>query len=203
MACIIFPDYEGRNRKTFLGEETQKWLSRPISLAFFEERLYWLDQTFNTGSVSRYLSFSRNFSFVIFLNYLFVVLIYSAKTIGDPTPEILAQKLGTEVYDIKIFSSKNQQGTNACSINNGGCQEICLFNGKYTSCACEYGELDPQDQKTCLESSAFLLFSRISRLGIRKKIIFNFMNYFYFFDVIFNFTKKNFQRAFTYPMLPT
>ena len=91
------------------------------------------------------------------------------------------------MYDIKIFSSKNQQGTNACSINNGGCQEICLFNGKYTSCACEYGELDPQDNKTCLESSAFLLFSRISRLGIRKKIIFNFMNYFYFFDVIFNF----------------
>ena len=114
------------------------------------------------------------FEFPICYSNLRSFLISSAKTIGDPTPEILAQKLGTEVYDIKIFSFKNQQGTNACSINNGGCQEICLFNGKYTSCACEYGELDPQDQKTCLESSAFLLFSRISRLGIRKKIIFNF-----------------------------
>ena len=39
-----------------------------------------------------------------------------------------------------------------------------MFNGKFTSCACEYGELDPRDRKTCLESSAFLLYSRISRL---------------------------------------
>ena len=54
-------------------------------------------------------------------------------------------------------------GTNPCSINNGGCQDICLFNGKFTSCACEYGDLNA-DKKSCSESSAFLLYSRISHL---------------------------------------
>ena len=86
-------DYEGHNRQALLKDETTKWLSKPIGVAFFEGRLYWLDQTFNEGSVS------------------------SVSTVIDGGPELLAQELGHEVHDIKIFSSKNQQGTHLTVIN--------------------------------------------------------------------------------------
>ena len=79
-------DYEGQNREVLLKGQTAKWLSRPVDLAYFEGRLYWLDETFNSGSVS------------------------SVSTIINDNPEILAQKLGHDVHDIKIMSKKNQQG---------------------------------------------------------------------------------------------
>ena len=87
MSGLFSVDYEGQNRIVLLKGQTTKWLSRPVDVAYFEGRLYWLDEAFNSGSVS------------------------SVSTIVNDNPEILAQKLGHDVHDIKIMSKKNQQGT--------------------------------------------------------------------------------------------
>ena len=70
---------------------------------------------------------------------------------------ILKKSLDTEY--LLSFS-----GTNPCKLDNGGCAEICLFNGKNTICACSYGRINPKDGKTCIEHEAFVLFSRVSSL---------------------------------------
>lgn len=56
--------------------------------------------------------------------------------------------VGDSLKDIQIFSKKRQQGLNACAINNGGCQYLCLYNGSYPVCACPHGKITA-DGKTC------------------------------------------------------
>ena len=57
--------------------------------------------------------------------------------------------VGDSLKDIQVFSPKRQQGTNACANNNGGCAELCLFNGTYPVCACAHGYVAP-DGRSCL-----------------------------------------------------
>lgn len=60
----------------------------------------------------------------------------------------LAQNLGDSLKDILIFSKRKQNGTNPCVENNGGCEQLCLFNGTYPVCVCSHGRLTG-DGKTC------------------------------------------------------
>ncbi len=32
-------------------------------------------------------------------------------------------------------------GTNPCAVNNGGCEELCLFNGTAAVCKCAHGQV--------------------------------------------------------------
>lgn len=57
--------------------------------------------------------------------------------------------VGDSLKDIQVFSPKRQQGTNACAKNNGGCSELCLFNGTHPVCACAHGYVAP-DGRSCL-----------------------------------------------------
>lgn len=61
---------------------------------------------------------------------------------------VLAQNLGESLKDIQIFSKKKQNGTNPCVINNGGCEQLCLFNSTHPVCVCSHGRLTA-DGKTC------------------------------------------------------
>ncbi|KAL9703738.1 hypothetical protein quinque_007256 [Culex quinquefasciatus] len=71
---------------------------------------------------------------------------------------------GASVKDIKIFSSQKQQKTNACGINNGGCQELCLFNGTHPICACSHGKISQDDFKSCESYDSFLLYSKVAAI---------------------------------------
>ena len=88
---LFSTDYEGQNRQALLKDQTTKWLSKPISISFFEDRIYWLDQTFNRGSVASV-----------------------STTIITDSPELLAMNVGHDIHDIKILSDKNQQGLLFC-----------------------------------------------------------------------------------------
>jgi low-density lipoprotein receptor-related protein 1 (alpha-2-macroglobulin receptor) len=143
-SSLVSVNFDGGDRKSILESISSKWLSKPFGVAFFEGYLYWIDVTFNGGSVSK----------------------ISTKTEGRHLPDLLEDNLvsSSGLYDIKIYSSRGQRGTNPCAINNGGCEEICLFNGQRTSCACSHGKIDSNDGKTCVEHDAFILYSKISRL---------------------------------------
>lgn len=71
---------------------------------------------------------------------------------------------GNPMKDIKIFSSKKQQTTNACGMNNGGCEHLCLFNGTHPICACSHGKVSTKDYKTCEPYDSFLIYSRVSAI---------------------------------------
>ena len=50
--------------------------------------------------------------------------------------------------DLGIFSRGRQTGKNACGDNNGGCADLCLFNGTHPVCVCAHGKIG-QDGKSC------------------------------------------------------
>lgn len=96
---------------------------------------------------------------------------------------LLQHGLGDSLKDIHVFSKEKQKGTNPCAINNGGCQELCLFNGTQPVCACAHGKITSKDGKTCegaaflqrvakvtknlvavLDYDSFLMFSRVTRI---------------------------------------
>lgn len=62
--------------------------------------------------------------------------------------EELIQEFGEHPKDVQIFSESRHQGINICAKNNGGCQDLCLFNGTHGVCACAHGILGI-DGKTC------------------------------------------------------
>lgn len=62
--------------------------------------------------------------------------------------EELIREFGEHPKDVQIFSKSRHQGTNICGKHNGGCQDLCLFNGTHGVCACAHGIVGA-DGKTC------------------------------------------------------
>lgn len=54
---------------------------------------------------------------------------------------VLLPGVGDALKDIQVFAKARQQGTNPCADNNGGCSELCLFNGTHPVCACAHGKV--------------------------------------------------------------
>lgn len=55
--------------------------------------------------------------------------------------KVLLSGAGDSLKDIQVFTKARQQGTNPCALNNGGCSELCLFNGTHPICACAHGRV--------------------------------------------------------------
>ncbi|XP_052902166.1 low-density lipoprotein receptor-related protein 1 [Anopheles moucheti] len=127
-------DYDGNLKRLLLNGTSHN----PKSLDLFADSIYWADSRGNIYEAS----LSNVF------NYRTVV-------------EALEMSL---LKDIKIFSSRKQSKTNACGASNGGCQELCLFNGTHPICACSHGKISAADLKTCEPYENFLLFSRQSAI---------------------------------------
>lgn len=67
---------------------------------------------------------------------------------------VLLQGVGDSLKDIEIFSKAKQMGVNPCKFNNGGCAELCLFNGTHPVCKCAHGQV-AKDQKNCEGHTSF------------------------------------------------
>lgn len=128
---------------TYLGENKQillnHSLANPFALTVLDNMLYWIDTTHEHGSLKK--AHVDNLS-----NYT-----------------ILLKNAGDSLKDIQIYSSRKQTGSNPCSHNNGGCAELCLFNGTHGVCACAHGRLGP-DGHSCVEYDSFIMYSRVVRI---------------------------------------
>lgn len=60
----------------------------------------------------------------------------------------LATSVGDSIKDIIVVNSDTQIGINPCGMNNGGCDELCLFNGTHANCRCYHAQIDT-DGKSC------------------------------------------------------
>lgn len=69
---------------------------------------------------------------------------------------VLLKSVGDSLKDIEVYSKQKQKGYNPCRINNGGCAELCLYNGTHPVCHCAHG-LVSKDGKSC-EGSVLILY---------------------------------------------
>lgn len=56
-----------------------------------------------------------------------------------------------------MFSKLKQKGTNPCAVRNGGCAELCLYNGTHPVCACAHGKVG-SDGRSCEGILCFFVF---------------------------------------------
>lgn len=129
-------DYDGNRKEVMLNHS----LENPVALALFNQSLYWADNSHNRGSI-KMAPIGNLSSFVT-----------------------LTTNEGNSLNDLKIFSKEVQTGNNLCADNNGGCAELCLFNGTHPICACSHGQVSPTNGKTCDAYDEFLIYSRVTSI---------------------------------------
>ncbi|CAG0883349.1 unnamed protein product [Darwinula stevensoni] len=66
-----------------------------------------------------------------------------------------------QLKDIEVWSQSRQQGVNPCAKDNGGCQDLCLFNGTTVICQCAHGKV-AADGTSCRDHDVFILYSSVS-----------------------------------------
>lgn len=141
LGVLVSVRYDGTIRNSIL-HKLSRFLESPVSLVFHEDHLIWLDSNFMGGSISK----------------------IRVDTDHDQV-ERLYDHLGDSLYlhDIAIYCPSCEVGRNPCQLFNGGCEDICLYNGDQINCACQYGKV-ASDNKTCEDYQDFLLFSKVSSI---------------------------------------
>lgn len=132
---IMRADYDGTNKRAVFIKHN----SNPTGLELVNNWLYWSES--NAG----------NF------------LIKMAPK-NNPDEATILKEENVSIKDIKFFSVKKQTtGGNACGAYNGGCKELCLFNGTSPVCACSHGKV-AADGKTCEDYDTFLIYSKVNAI---------------------------------------
>lgn len=126
-------DYNGESKSIALNRS----LENTVALSIYDSKLYMADNSHQNGSVK-----------MAPIDDLFQI-----------QPILISYT--NRLCDLKIFSDKIQNGENPCAISNGGCEELCFFNGTHPICACSHGEVSPNDGKTCIPFDEFLIYSRV------------------------------------------
>ncbi|RXG68700.1 Low-density lipoprotein receptor-related protein 1 [Armadillidium vulgare] len=143
-----------------------------LSIDYTDDVLYFIDRDLKTlekmnidgSSRTPILNFdSKPSSVFVFEDYIYVAL--SDKSSGSLHvihKQTLKKKvLRSESSSLKsliIMSNNAQSGTNPCADENGGCSELCLFNGTAILCECFHGTIG-SDGRTCQDYDAFLMYS--------------------------------------------
>ncbi|XP_063218358.1 prolow-density lipoprotein receptor-related protein 1 [Bacillus rossius redtenbacheri] len=128
-------NYDGTDREVLL----EYTLDNPVALTVYEDTVFWIDISLDRGSIR------------------------SAPAGNLSDDSVLLQGLGDSLKDIQVFSRGRQRGSNPCAQGNGGCAELCLFNGTHPVCACAHGKV-AGDGKSCEDYDSFLLYSRVVRI---------------------------------------
>ncbi|XP_061081754.1 low-density lipoprotein receptor-related protein 1B-like [Conger conger] len=106
-----------------------------FSVAVFGAYIYWSDRAHANGSIRRGLK----------SNATAVVTLRSG--------------LGVNLKDVKIFNRGREKGSNPCARSNGGCEQLCFYQGRgRRSCGCAHGFLSPEGLR-CLRYEGYLLYS--------------------------------------------
>uniref|UniRef100_A0A671QVS2 Low density lipoprotein receptor-related protein 1Ab n=1 Tax=Sinocyclocheilus anshuiensis TaxID=1608454 RepID=A0A671QVS2_9TELE len=121
----------GENRELVLSNNNMDM----FAVSVFEDYIYWSDRTHANGSIKR--GNKDNATDMVYLR----------------------TGIGVQLKDIKVFNRARQQGTNICKVNNGGCDQLCLYSGNGNrTCACAHGML-AEDGRSCRDYDGYLLYS--------------------------------------------
>jgi low-density lipoprotein receptor-related protein 1 (alpha-2-macroglobulin receptor) len=77
--------------------------------------------------------------------------------------QTVRKDLGVTIKDLTIFSRDRQVGSNPCGNKNGGCEDLCFWNGTRPNCICAHGKLG-SNGKSCERKSKLNHLRRKARL---------------------------------------
>jgi len=56
--------------------------------------------------------------------------------------------IGVTIKDLTVYGRGRQNGSNPCGVRNGGCDDLCFWNGTNPVCVCAHGKIS-EDGKSC------------------------------------------------------
>ena len=123
---------------TFVSRVVVTNISSCAGVGVLGDFLYWIDSSYRHGSIIR------------------------ADRLTGSGHTIVRSDLGHYVENLAIFDSARQQPvpSNPCGRDNGGCAELCLFNGTSPVCYCSHGRTVNATQ--CANFDTFLAFSKVT-----------------------------------------
>ncbi|XP_002138212.3 prolow-density lipoprotein receptor-related protein 1 isoform X1 [Drosophila pseudoobscura] len=133
--ALMKVDYDGNLRQQLLNET----LNNPVALAKMGDYLYWAENKYNEGAIK------------------------VAPLSNLTQSKLVLQTEQDAIRDLKIYSKRIQRGNNPCEQSNGGCEQLCLYNGTSVVCACAHSHL-AADGLSCEPYENFLLFSYRSNI---------------------------------------
>ncbi|XP_034653858.1 prolow-density lipoprotein receptor-related protein 1 isoform X1 [Drosophila subobscura] len=133
--ALMKVDYDGNLRQQLLNET----LNNPVALAKMGDYLYWAENKYNEGAIR------------------------VAPLSNLTQSKLVLQTEQDAIRDLKIYSKRIQRGSNPCEQSNGGCEQLCLYNGTSVVCACAHSHL-AADGLSCEPYENFLLFSYRSNI---------------------------------------
>ncbi|XP_049327868.1 low-density lipoprotein receptor-related protein 1 isoform X3 [Astyanax mexicanus] len=165
---------DGTNRNVLLTSKTILW-PNGLSLDIPQGVLYWVDAYYDRiemvylNSTERKVSTStvydgeelnHAFGLCHYKNFLFWNEYRSGsiyKLDQDTKTVTLLRNERPPIFEIRMYDAQQQQGTNACRANNGGCSSLCLATPEGRSCACAEDQLlDPADNVSCKANPSYV-----------------------------------------------
>ncbi|CAH2097282.1 unnamed protein product [Euphydryas editha] len=136
--------YDGSDKRRLLAGAP---LRHPVAIAVHRGQLYWLDTMLMQGSVA------------------------TAPVSNLSDHRVLADNLGDSLKDLTIWSRSLQtaqtaqaaRGRNPCAREHGGCEALCLWDGRAARCACPHGAL-AANGRNCTPYTSFLMYARVSMI---------------------------------------
>lgn len=132
---IMRVDYDGNSKTVMLNHS----LVHPVAVTVLDKTLYWADNAHENGSIK------------------------SAPLTNLSDFNVLVRDEGDSLQDLKVFTQQIQKGTNPCGSSNGGCAQLCLFNGTHPICTCSHSMLG-SDGKSCVDYDNFLVYSLVTSI---------------------------------------
>ncbi|XP_058867450.1 low-density lipoprotein receptor-related protein 1 isoform X2 [Acipenser ruthenus] len=160
---------DGSNRNVFLTSKTVLW-PNGLSLDIPGGVLYWVDAYYdriemvflnNTERKTVYEGNELNHAFGLchYNNFLFwneyrSGSIYKLDQITKTVTLLRNER--PPIFEIRMYDAQQQQGSNACRVNNGGCSSLCLAIPDGRQCACAEDQILDSDNVSCKANPSYI-----------------------------------------------
>uniref|UniRef100_A0A3Q2CY79 Low density lipoprotein receptor-related protein 1Ab n=1 Tax=Cyprinodon variegatus TaxID=28743 RepID=A0A3Q2CY79_CYPVA len=160
---------DGSHHQVFLTSKTVLW-PNGLSLDIPQGILYWVDAYYDRIEMV-YLNTTERM--VVYegqeLNHAFGLCHYkqflfwneyrggSIYKLDQVTKTVtLLRNERPPIFEIRVYDAHQQQGTNACRGNNGGCSSLCLAIPNGRSCGCADDQILDVDNVTCKANPSYV-----------------------------------------------
>ncbi|KAF3860450.1 hypothetical protein F7725_000705 [Dissostichus mawsoni] len=128
---------DGSHHQVFLTSKTVLW-PNGLSLDIPQGILYWVDAYYDRIELVYLNTTERKYR-----GGSIYKLDQVTKTVT------LLRNERPPIFEIRVYDAHQQQGSNKCRINNGGCSSLCLAIPDGRSCGCADDQILDGDNVTC------------------------------------------------------
>ncbi|XP_023125210.2 low-density lipoprotein receptor-related protein 1 isoform X1 [Amphiprion ocellaris] len=160
---------DGSHHQVFLTSKTVLW-PNGLSLDIPQGILYWVDAYYDRIELVYLNTTERK---VVYegqeLNHAFGLCHYkqflfwneyrggSIYKLDQVTKTVtLLRNERPPIFEIRVYDAHQQQGSNACRVNNGGCSSLCLAIPNGRSCGCADDQILDVDNVTCKANPSYV-----------------------------------------------